>query len=108
MGVGCRPQVGAPTQDENLALLEADFRKWEKSQDVPHRGRLQGGQLTKERVRETGSGFPKFKAKGAQTKMMMPYALHVAHKFDTGSTHDRRKVAIAQLMVEFYDILHRG
>ena len=38
---------GAPTQDENLALLEADFRKWEKSQDVPHRGRLQG-QLTKE------------------------------------------------------------
>ena len=40
----------APTQDENLALLEADFRKWEKSQDVPHRGRLQGlqGQLTKE------------------------------------------------------------
>ena len=24
--------------------------------------------------------------------MMMPYVLHVAHEFDTGSTHDRRKV----------------
>ena len=34
-------------------------------QDVPHRGRLQGP-ITKERVRETGSGFPKLKAKGAQ------------------------------------------
>ena len=40
--------------------------------------------------------------------MMRPYVLRAAFMFDTGATHDRRKVAIAQLMVEFYDILHRG
>jgi hypothetical protein len=36
------------------------------------------------------------------------YALDVARRFDSGSLHDRKKVAVAQLLARLYDIMAHG
>ena len=59
------------------------------------------GDLTWTRLK-TGSGFPKLKAKAAATRHMMSYGLHLAQTY---LAEDRRIVAIAQLMAEFYSLL---
>ena len=92
---------GANNIDDNVALLEMDLRKWEKRTRSEHK--LQGS-LTKERLRNS-SGFPKLKAKGAQSRHLAPYALHLALEMDDGTDSSRLIVAVAQLLVEFYDLL---
>lgn len=91
---------GGSNQDANVALLEKYLRAWEKKTNAT---KLQGA-LTAERLRNS-SGYPKLKAKGAATRHLAPYALAVARKFDSGSQHDRTKVAIAQLLCKLYNIM---
>ena len=57
-----------------------------------------------ERIRTRG-GWPKLKAKGAATRHLAGFALQLAIRFNSGSVHDRRRVGVAQLLVEFYKIL---
>ena len=58
------------------------------------------GELTKERIRCSKSGFPKLKAKGAATRHVMPFCLELA------KAHlDRRRVAICQQLCSFYQLI---
>ena len=92
---------GGPNQDANASLLEADLRGWERRTRAGTR--LQG-KLTVQRLKSE-SGFPKLKAKGAQVRHLAEYALTIARKFDSGSQHDRMKVAIAQLLCRVYQCM---
>ena len=72
--------------------------------------RLQG-QLHKERIRTTtDSGYPKLKAKGAQTRQLMPYALELAKRFqrvapDPFATHDLLIVGVLTLACELFTLM---
>ena len=67
--------------------------------------------MHKERIRSTSdSGYPKLKAKGAQTRQLMPYALEIAKRFqriapDPFHVHDRCIVGVCQLACDLFTIL---
>ena len=67
------------------------------------KSRLQG-RLTAERIK-TSNGWPKLKGKGAAVHHIAPCALNLAIEHDIGSAHDRRRVAVCQCLVKFYDLL---
>ena len=92
---------GGPNQETNVACLEKDFESWYK--ETKCQNKIQGS-LTKERIRPDGE-FPKFKAKGAATRHLAEYALHLCQKFSTGSTHDKIKLALCENLVRFYKIM---
>ena len=93
-----RDVFGGGSRDRNAALLHSRVDAWSKEVKVD--SRVQGA-ITWERIRTT-NGFPKFKAKAAATRHLMPFALRLAQEFC-----EKRVVALAQLMVEFYQILER-
>ena len=98
---------GKTTLDENTAKLEKDLKEWSNRNKVSARAQ---GQLHKERIRSTSdSGYPKLKAKGAQTRQLMPYALHLAHRFQRlapspFATHDLLIVGVCKLACDMYDL----
>ena len=59
---------GASNQEANAGLLNDDLRAWEKKTKAATR--LQGN-LTVKRLKCSKSGFPKLKAKGAQTRHLL-------------------------------------
>ena len=98
---------GKNTLDDNTASLEADMKKWSKTNHVSSRVQ---GQLHKERIRATSeSGYPKLKAKGAQTRQLMPYALALAQRYQrfdpVFATHDLLIVGVCQLCCNLYDLM---
>ena len=96
---------GAPrdTQARRVALLEIDAKKWHKDNSVEWT--LQG-KLTEARVR-TSSDWPKLKAKGAATRHLIDYTVHLAASRSDGSRHDRMRLAVCQLLKTFYDTCER-
>ena len=64
------------------------------------------GKLTVERVRTKG-GWPKLKAKAAATRHLSTFALYLATTYDDGSDHDRRMIAVCQLLDRFYQIIDK-
>ena len=46
------------------------------------------------------------KAKAAITRHLATFALELAIEHDSGSPHDRRRVGVAQCLVNFYDIIN--
>ena len=79
-----------------MEMLDA----WYKSTKESSRIR---GKLKIERIRTSGD-WPKLKAKAAAIRHIAKFALVLAHKYDSGSEHDRIKVAVCQLLVQFYDL----
>ena len=63
------------------------------------------GKLSLDRIKTSG-GWPKLKAKAAATRHLAPFALGLAIEHDTGSPRDRRRVAVAQLLINCYNIIH--
>ena len=92
---------GKPSIEQNVEILDANLRAWQKTKKTQ---RPLQGKLTKERLR-SDSGYPKLKAKGAQTRYLAEYALYIAKLYDTGSVHDRRKVAVAQQLCRLYELM---
>ena len=99
---------GKSTQEENVLELERDMKDWCKRNKVSSRVQ---GQLHKERIRSTTeSGYPKLKAKGAQTRHLMPYALDVAKRFariapDPFHIHDALIIGVCTLCSQLYDLM---
>jgi hypothetical protein len=98
---------GKNNQDDNVVELEKDMKTWCKANKIS--SRIQG-QLTKERIRTTtDSGYPKLKAKGAQTRHLMPYCLALAQRFQrfdpTFATHDLLIVGVNKLICDLYDLM---
>ena len=90
--------------ENQVAALQADIKKWHKDNKV--RYSLEG-KLTLARVRTSGD-WPKFKGKGANTRHLIGYTLALAKANNSGSAHDRRRVAVCELMDRFYVILANG
>ena len=84
----------------NVELLDEELSAWCKQHKVESRIR---GHLTMERLRSDKSKFPKLKAKGAATRHLMGFVLNLAQRH---CQHDKRIVALAQLMSEFYTTIH--
>ena len=83
----------------NIDLLDEEMVSWCKKHRVESRVR---GKLTLERLR-SASRFPKLKAKGAATRHLIDFALDLARRH---LAHDKRIIVVAQLMSEFYRLLH--
>ena len=83
------------------------MKEWSKRNKVS--SRIQE-HLHKERIRSTTeTGYPKLKAKGAQTRQLMPYALALAQRFQRlapspFATHDLLIVGVCKLCCDLYDI----
>lgn len=85
-------------QTDGLASALADWYRQNKDKH-----RIQG-KLSIDRIRTRG-GWPKLKAKGAATRHLSHFALHLAQQYDSGSLHDKQRIAVVQLLVRFYTIL---
>ena len=102
---------GGATHAERVKRCGSDLQAWYKN----HRtitSRLQGA-LTAVRVRTSGS-WPKLKAKAASTRHLVLYAVDLIRRFgelespdDFTQLHDQPAAGVAQLLLEFYDILNR-
>ena len=99
--VECLPFYPGSTDAERTAAVEVDLNDWISPKHRIH------GRLTFSRLRTSGD-WPKLKAKGADTRHLVPFALHLAEKHNSRSTHDKRRLACCQLMNEFYGHLENG
>ena len=95
---------GGSTQDVAIAALMVALKAWYSKQKSTRKVQ---GSLTLERLRTNG-GWPKLKAKAAQVRHIARFVLEMALTHDAGILHDRRRLAIAQLLVRFYDLIEQG
>ena len=93
--------LGRGTQGDNIKKLFEHMNEWCKT--IKHKTKLQG-KLTVERIR-TKAGWPKLKAKAAQTRCLSRYALELMQKLGDKSEHDRKVTAVCQLLVRVYDLM---
>lgn len=94
------PKLG-PNREQQISALNARLASWYKANAITSQIR---GKLTWDKIRVTGKP-PEFKAKAAATRHLAPFAATLAHEFDTGSEHDRRRRVVAESLVSFYTIV---
>ena len=81
-------------------MLNAELVAWYRGRDC---SKIQG-RLTVQRLR-TSKSWPKLKAKGAGTRHVVEFALDLASRHSTDSPHDRKRLAVLQLLLNFYRII---
>ena len=59
------------------------------------------GKLTMERIK-TSADWPKLKAQAAPTRRCNLFAIKLARKHNSQSTHDKRRLAVVTLLDRFY------
>ena len=89
------------TFPDGISGLWSDMKKWYGKTKCQNK---LTAKLTTDRMK-TSAGYPKLKAKAAQTRALAPYALELAQKHNSGSDHDQYRVGVAQLLCRFYNIL---
>ena len=62
------------------------------------------GKVTYERVKASGD-WPCFKAKAAATRHLVRFAVALAERFNSGSTHDQRRLVLCKALQKSYDIM---
>jgi hypothetical protein len=95
------------TQEDTAKGLQADIHEWYKTQDKDTKASKIQGEVTYERIK-TSDDWPKLKAKAAATRKLSRHALELCRRYDSGSEHDKRRLAVADLLVRFYDIIETG
>ena len=100
--VECLPQLGR-NEAQQMANLNARIKAWYKENRVS--SRLQGN-LSKADLRS--NGWPKLKGKGAAVRHLAPFGAKLAAEFNSGSLHDRRRCAVVDDLVRFYEIVNDG
>eukprot|EP00959_Pyramimonas_sp_CCMP1952_P035089 734640-Pyramimonas_sp.AAC.1 len=90
-----------PNQAKQLENLRNELDAWYKSH--PNMYRIRGA-ITMERLRSTND-WPKFKGKAASNRHLVQWLAEFAAKHNSGSTHDNRRLACAQLLAEYYRII---
>jgi hypothetical protein len=93
-----------PNQAAQAVALHAAIHVWYKDQSREVRSSKIQGSLTFERLRSRND-WPKLKAKAAATRHIARFALKLAHDHNSGSLHDRRRVAVIELLCRFYEII---
>ena len=80
---------------DQIKGLSEDLNSWYRM-NVPKINRIKG-KLTIDKIR-TKNGWPKLSAKAAATRHLAHYALSLTIRFGTGSTHDRQRHAVVELL----------
>eukprot|EP00959_Pyramimonas_sp_CCMP1952_P097323 2034500-Pyramimonas_sp.AAC.1 len=75
------------TQQDQIDGLRDDIQKWHEAN---HQASRIQGKITFERLK-TSADWPKLKAKGAATRHLSRYAAELTARYNTGSTHDKRR-----------------
>ena len=105
-------QSWGPNQAARTAALEARIKHWYNVHKEPTK--IQG-KLTFERLK-TSNDWPKLKAKAAATRHLAHFALELVEREDDSlpvaaseevKLHSRRRRAVCQLLVRFYELLRR-
>jgi hypothetical protein len=89
------------TQAARAEVLRAMLIKWYKEHKGHHRI---DGELTWTTLKSSGD-WPKLKAKAAPTRHMIDFACDLAAKYNSGSDHDKKRLACCDLLQRFYCIL---
>jgi hypothetical protein len=93
--------VFGATNAEAVAGLEEDLQSWYDANKGVYK--IQG-ELNFSRIKTSGD-WPKLKAKAAATRHIIRYAVVLATRHNSGTTHDKRRLAICTLLQRFYAIL---
>ena len=97
-----RSKLLGTTVEVSMDILERRLREWYSEHRIP--ARL--GSLKNEDV--TGRGKPpKLKAKAAQTRHFAGFAAALCRDFNSHSQHDELRLACAESLVDFYNLLER-
>ena len=88
-------------QAARVARLEREIKEWYSEHKCKYPVQ---GKLSWDRLRTSGD-WPKLKAKGATTRVLSRFSLQLALRHDSGNQHDRRRTAVNQLLVRYYDLL---
>lgn len=99
--------IWGSTQQIQSEGLQREIDAWYRGQSKKIKASKVQGRLLYERIKTT-SDWPKLKAKAAATRHLSRFALVLAEQHNSGSLHDRRRLAVMQLLVEFYDIVEEG
>ena len=94
------PQFG-PNQAEQVKRLQQMIKAFYSRNKVASQ---MEGKLTLDRLRTMGS-WPKLKAKAAAVRNLVPYVAELAAQHNSGSLHDTRRLALANDLHEFYNLL---
>lgn len=94
------PQFGR-NQSEQVKALQQLIKAFYSRNRVASR---MEGRLTLDRIR-TMSSWPKLKAKAAAVRNLVPFAAELAAQYNSGSLHDKRRLALANDLHEFYTLL---
>ena len=88
-----------------VVAVDVDLKSWYSKQgkDGVELYKLQG-RLTADRLK-TSSGWPMVKGKAAGTRHLSGYVVELVQRYNSGSEHDLRRLACAELMHCFYNIL---
>jgi hypothetical protein len=96
-----RKAFGGTTQDQQIHKLDTHMRKWYKATKTDKISMVQG-HLTLNRIK-TSAEWPKLKCKGAATRHLSGYALHLMSIY--GTPEDEPIRALCHLLNRFYEIL---
>ena len=91
------------TEADRLGQLVKDMKAWHVAQKATlslH------GKLTVARIRASGD-WPRLKAKAATVRHLVPYTHDLAKRHDSGSEHDRLRIACCQVLETLYDTLEK-
>ncbi len=88
------------TQADSVKELWRDLQAWYKKMHVP--SRLSA--LKFEDFKQSGKP-PKFRGKAANTRHLVPYVVKLCTQFDSGSEHDKFRLACATSLASFYGVL---
>ena len=95
----CRARPWA-AQAESIRALWHDLGAWYKERRVPSRL----GSLQLEDFKQS-SKAPKFRAKAAITRHIVPYIVELCTRFNSGTEHDQFRLACATSLASFYGVL---
>eukprot|EP00959_Pyramimonas_sp_CCMP1952_P373835 7829102-Pyramimonas_sp.AAC.1 len=93
--------VWGGNRSTQLQTLEGILKTWYSKNKTACR--IQG-HLTAARFK-SANDWPKFKGKAASNRHIVPFIVEVAQEHNSGSMHDRRRLAVCQLLHRYYTII---
>ena len=87
--------------DSNTKALYSDMKAWYAANRDSSKFQ---GKLTIQRIK-TSNDWPKLKAKAACTRHLIKYGIDLSTRFNDGTVHDRRRLAVATLLGRWYELI---
>lgn len=95
------------TQDANANGLHLSLKEFYKRRKTNKKSKIDG-KITVNRIRTSGD-WPLFKCKAAAGRHLLPWCIELATRFNSGSDHDNRRLALFQCLQSVVELLqHRA